>query len=47
MFFMCFFSLLLGKRILLGFLDFCAGTFPVLQTLLPEVFGVVSFCVCE
>ena len=44
---MYFCSLLLGKRILLDFLDFCAGTFPVLRTLLPEVFGVIMFCVCE
>ena len=44
---MCFCSLLLGKRILLDFLGFCAGTFPILQTLLPEVSGVVLFCVCE
>ena len=44
---MYFFSLLLEKRILLDFLSFCAGTFPVLQTLLLEVSGVVPFCVCE
>ena len=42
-----FCSMLLGKRILLGFLGFCAGTFPMLRTLLPEVSGVVPFCVCE
>ena len=42
---MYFCSLLLRKRILLDFLDFCAGTFHVLQTLLPKVSGVVSFCV--
>ena len=34
---MCFCSMLLGKRILLGFLGFCAGTFPMLRTYLPEV----------
>ena len=42
-----FCSMLLGKRILLGFLGFCVGTFPMLRTLLPEVSGVVPFCVCE
>ena len=42
-----FCSMLLGKRILLGFLGFCAGTFPMLRILLPEVSGVVPFCVCE
>ena len=25
----------------------CVDTFPMLRTLLPEVFGVVPFCVCE
>ena len=35
------------KRILLGFLGFCTGTFPIFRTLLPEVSGVVPFCVCE
>ena len=44
---MCICSMLLGKRILLDFLGFCAGTFLVLRTLLPEVLGVVSFCVRE
>ena len=44
---MCFCALLLRKRILLGFLGFCAGIFPVLRTLLPKVSGVVSFCVYE
>ena len=44
---MCFCSMLLRKRILLDFLGFCVGTFLVLQTLLPEVFGVVTFCVYE
>ena len=38
---------MLEKRILLGFLGFCAGTFPMLLTLLPEVSGVVPFCVPE
>ena len=38
--------MLLEKRLLLGFHSFCAGTFP-LWTLLPEVSGVVLFCVCE
>ena len=42
-----FCSMLLGKRILLGFLGFCAGTFPMLRILLPEVSGVIPFCVCE
>ena len=41
------FSLLLEKRILLDFLGFYASTFSVLWTLLPKVFGVVLFCVCE
>ena len=44
---MCFCSMLLGKRILLGFLGFCVGTFSMLRILLPEVSGVVSFCVRE
>ena len=44
---MCFCSILSGKRILLDFLSFCAGTFPVLRTLLLEVSGVVPFCVRE
>ena len=44
---MCFWSLLLGKIILLNFLGFCAGTFSVLRTLLSKVSGVVPFCVCE
>ena len=35
--------MLLGKRILLGFLGFCAGTFSMLRTLLPEVSDVVHF----
>ena len=39
--------MLLGKRILLDFLGFCADTFPMLRTLLPEVSGVVPFCVRE
>ena len=42
-----FCSMLLEKRILLGFLGFCVGTFPMLRTSLPEVFGVVPFCVRE
>ena len=42
-----FCSILLGKKILLGFLGFCGGTFPMLRTLLLEVSGVVPFCVCE
>jgi hypothetical protein len=42
-----FCSLLLGKRILLGFLGFCFGTFPMLRVLLPEVAGVAPFRVCE
>ena len=46
-FLMYFCSILLEKRILLDFLGFCAGAFLVLPTLLPKVFGVVSFCVCE
>ena len=37
--------MLLGKKILLGFLCFCVGIFPMLRTLLPEVSGVVPFCV--
>ena len=44
---MCFWSILLEKRILLDFLGFCVGTFHVLQTLLLEVSGVVPFCVSE
>ena len=44
---MCFCSLLLGKMILLGFLGFCVDTFLMLRTLLPEVSGVVPFCVRE
>ena len=44
---MCFCSMLLEKRILLGFFGFCVGTFLMLQTLLPEVSGVVPFCVRE
>ena len=44
---MYFRSMLLGKRILLGFLGFCVGTFPMLRTLLPEVSDVVPFCVRE
>ena len=47
MFLMFFCSLLLVKRILLGVLSFCVGTFSVLQTLLPEVFSIVPFCICE
>ena len=43
----CFCSMLLEKRILLSFLDFCVGTFPMLRTLLPEVSGIVPFCVRE
>ena len=31
----------------IGFLSFCAGTFPVLWVLLLEVSDVVPFCVCE
>ena len=31
----------------IGFFGFCVGTFPILRTLLSEVSGVVSFCVCE
>ena len=31
-FFMYFCSLLLGKKILLGFFGFCIGTFPILWT---------------
>ena len=44
---MYFYFLLLQSRILLDFLGFYAGTFLVLRTLLPEVSGVVSFCVCK
>ena len=44
---MCFCSMLLEKRILLGFLGFCVGTFSMLRTLLAEVSDVVPFCVCE
>ena len=44
---MHFCSLLLEKRILLDFFGFCASTFPILRILLPKVFGVVLFCVCE
>ena len=47
MFIMYFFFLLLRKKILLDFFGICAGTFPVLRTLLLEVFDVVPFCVCE
>ena len=43
----CFCSMFLEKRILLDFLDFCAGTFPILWTLLPEVSSVVPFCIRE
>ena len=42
---MCFYSMLLGKKILLGFLGFCVGTFLMFRTLLPEVSDVVPFCV--
>ena len=42
-----FCSMLLGKRILLDFLGFCVGIFPMLRTLLPEVSGVIPFCVRE
>ena len=44
---MCFCSMLLEKRILLGFLSSCTGTFPMLQALLLEISDVVPFCVCE
>ena len=44
---MCLCSMLLAKSILLGFLGFCVGTFPMLRTLLPKVSGVVPFCVRE
>ena len=44
---MFFCSLLLEKKILLDFLGFCTGTFPVLGTILPKVFGIFPFCVCE
>ena len=44
---MYFCSKLLGKRILLDFFGFYPGTFPMSQTLLLEVSGVVPFCVCE
>ena len=44
---MYFCTLLLRKEILLDFLGFCIGTFPVLRTLLLEVHDVVPFCVCE
>ena len=44
---MYFFSLLLRKKILLDFFGFCVGTFLILRILLPEVSGVVLFCVCE
>ena len=47
MFLIYFFFLLLEKKILLDFLGFCAGTFPVLRTLLPKISSVVSFCVCK
>ena len=36
-----------GEKIPLDFLGFCADNFPVLWTLLLEVSSVVSFCVCE
>ena len=39
--------MLLGNKILLDFLGFCVGTFPMLRTLLPEVSSVVLFCVRE
>ena len=42
---MCFCFMLLEKRILLRVFGFCIGTFPMLRTLLPEVSGVVPFCV--
>ena len=38
-----FCSMLLGKRILLGFLGFCAGTFPMLRTLLAEFLVLSHF----
>ena len=44
---MCFCSMLLAKRILLDFLGFCAGTFPMLRILLPEASGVVPFYIRE
>ena len=44
---MCFCSMLLEKRILLDFFGYCVGTFYMLQTLLLEVSGVVSFCIRE
>ena len=44
---MYFCSILLEKRILLGFLGFCVGTFLILRTLLPKVSNVVTFCVRE
>ena len=46
-FFIYFCSILLWKRILLGFLGFCVGTFRVFRTLLPEDSDVVPFCVCK
>ena len=47
MYLICICTLLLEKRILLDFLSFCVDTFLMLQTLLPEVFSVVSFRVCK
>ena len=45
MFLMCFYSLLLRKRVLLDFLDFFVGTFFILQILLLKVASIVSFFV--
>ena len=46
-FLMCFCFMLLGKRILLDFFNFCVSTFLMLRTLLPEVSSIVPFCVRE
>ena len=46
MYFYVFYSLLLEKKILLGFFGFYIDIFFILQALLLEVVGVVPFCIC-
>ena len=41
--FLCVFALYCWEKILLDFFGFCAGTFSMLQTLLPKVSGVIPF----
>ena len=42
-----FLLFVVGEEDPIGFFGFCTSTFPVLRTLLLEVFGVVPFCIYE